>query len=91
VSGSSQPVGPLSALGTAALPVYARIGNGADFMWQQNPFTVAIPQSKCTPASAAPTAQEVGSFPGASDPLREGPGVDYLVAYWLAAYLHVAQ
>jgi hypothetical protein len=81
--------GSLSCIARAALPVYARIGNGADFMWQQNPFSLAIPQSKCTPQSAPPSASEVASLPGASDPHRESPGVDYLVAYWLASYLQL--
>jgi hypothetical protein len=91
VSGSSQPVGPLSALGTAALPVYARIGNGAGFMWQQNPVHGGDSAEQVHPGERGADAQKIASFPGASDPLLGGPRVDYLVAYWLAAYPQVAQ
>lgn len=73
-----------------ALPVWGRIGDGMDFAWQRNPFDVGVHfQDSARPACAVtpPTAEEIKIC--GSDPKREGPGVDYLLPYWLAVYLGV--
>ena len=73
-----------------ALPVWGRIGDGMDFVWQRNPFDVGVHfQDSARPACAVtpPTVGEIKIC--GSDPNREGPGVDYLLPYWLAVYLGV--
>jgi hypothetical protein len=66
-----------------ALAVDKRIGDGIDFAWQRDPFQLGF---KVEPHRSAPTIDEVMK---AGDPNREGLGVDYLLAYWLAVYLGV--
>ena len=73
-----------------ALPVWGRVGDGMDFAWQRHPFDIAVHfQDSARPACAVtpPTLEEVQMC--GSDPKREGPGVDYLLPYWLAVYLGV--
>jgi hypothetical protein len=74
---------------TSALPVWARGGERQDFMWQMDPFSLAAEEGAC-PArfTGGPPSMESLVATGAS-PKREGPGVDYLLAYWMAAYLGV--
>ncbi len=69
------------------VPLPARVGNGMDFMWQRSPFGTALPTAKCGVGSR-PTEADLRAN-GAADPRREGPAVDYLLAYWAAAYLGV--
>ncbi|GEM_PF-2612067 len=74
-------------LAVKALPVWLRLGRNMDFMWQRHPFEVGW---KDIDRTVPPTEEEIvakGS-PGLSF-LEESPGVDYLVAYWLAVYLKV--
>lgn len=73
-----------------ALPVWARSGYGMDFSWQKQPFEIAYELSVCRSAMAGtkPTAAQLLAW-GHLKPDREGPGVDYLLAYWLGAYLGV--
>jgi hypothetical protein len=72
----------------SALPVTARNGQGMDFAWQRHPFTVGLDESR-DPAQPPTHAEiETEGAPG-SHPRCEGPGVDYLLAYWLALYLDV--
>jgi hypothetical protein len=73
-----------------ALPVWGRIGRGMDFMWERSPFDVGFKfhdpsRPECT--VMPPTAGQI--LECGSAPRREGPGVDYLLAYWLGAYLEV--
>lgn len=72
----------------SALPVTARNGQGLDFAWERHPFTVGLDEGR-DPARP-PSHEEVltEGAPG-SHPRREGPGVDYLLTYWLALYLGV--
>jgi hypothetical protein len=65
------------------MPVDTRIGDGMDFAWERDPFQLGL---KAGPNNAAPTKADASL---AGDPLREGPAVDYLLAYWLAVYLGV--
>jgi hypothetical protein len=65
-----------------ALAVDKRIGDGMGFAWERDPFRVGL---RPGPHNTAPTTVDAG----AGDPLREGPAVDYLLAYWLAVYLGV--
>jgi len=70
-----------------AMPVYGRADSGMDYAWQRSPFGVAIRSN--FDSAGTPTAEDLKSFIGPGPPLREGPGVDYLLAYWLAVYLTV--
>ena len=60
-----------------------------DYMWQKDPFTLAAGECAC-PARGigGPPGGDTLATTGAS-PRREGPGVDYLLAYWMAVYLGV--
>jgi len=56
-------------------------------VWQRSPFgTPFAIRGKCKPAL---TTNDVQSEECGSRAWREGPGVDYLLAYWLARYLDV--
>lgn len=77
--------GATSCQAKFAIPVSARTGNGMDFVWQRSPFGTSIPSSKCR-GTARPTEQDLRTN-GAADAQREGPAVDYLLAYWAAAYV----
>lgn len=59
-----------------ALPVQKRPGNTMDFVWQRPPFSTDM----CL----------CGGIPkvGAGKPELEGPALDYLLPYWMAAYLN---
>lgn len=82
------------------VPLWARPGNGMDFVWQRSPFGAGVdgPGSgrkasdrvtrqsyacAATPPSAAQLA--LCSAEGS----REGPGIDFLLPYWLGTYLKV--
>ena len=75
---------------TIPLPVHGRIGDGMDFLWQRSPFGVGVHLHD----SSRPFCQQTPPTPGnimtcGSDPGREGPGVDYLLPYWLSVYLGI--
>lgn len=67
-----------------ALPVDGRRGRNAHFMWEHSPFRLSIGSERCT-RSPLPDSNQISS----QDENREGPGVDYLLAYWLGVYLGV--
>jgi hypothetical protein len=73
-----------------ALPPSKRIGRGMDFMWQREPFQVGMSESLRRAGALPPDQTEVlNSGAGGLSRLREGPAVDYLLAYYLAVYLGV--
>ena len=67
-----------------ALPIDGRRGKNAHFIWEHAPFRLSIGSSRCT-RSPLPDSNQIQS----QDSEREGPGVDFLLAYWLAVYLDV--
>lgn len=67
-----------------ALPIDGRRGKNAHFMWEHAPFRLSIGPSRCT-RSPLPDSNQIQS----QDSNREGPGVDFLLAYWLGVYLTV--
>ena len=74
------------------LPVWGRIGDGMDYVWQRSPFGVAVhlndsTRPTCDPQKSPPTEASISAC--GSDPGREGPGVDYLLPYWMAVYLGI--
>jgi hypothetical protein len=61
-----------------------------DFMWQREPFQVGMSESTRKPGAPPPDEMEVlNSGAGGLMRLREGPAVDYLLAYYMAVYLGV--
>lgn len=74
-------------LSTYALPIRARNGRDKDFVWQRDPFDTSYRGGDKDCRGAPPTEQEVSKCGGR--PARIHPGVDYLLAYWLANYLKV--
>ncbi|MBU6481732.1 MAG: hypothetical protein KGS09_14435 [Nitrospirae bacterium] len=75
---------------TIPLPVQDRIGDGMDYVWQRSPFGVGVHLHD----SSRPVCQQTPPKPDnimlcGSDPGREGPGIDYLLPYWLSVYLGV--
>jgi hypothetical protein len=73
-----------------ALPISKRVGRGMDFMWQREPFQAAMSESIRKLGAPPPDITEVlNSGAGGLMRLREGPAVDYLLAYYLAVYLGV--
>ena len=71
-----------------ALPLSGRIGRGRDFVWQRSPFDVAVKTDRRL-SDPPPTEAEIREEGAGVHQYREGPGVDYLLAYWLAVYLRV--
>jgi hypothetical protein len=77
------------------LPLVYRKGEGMDFMWSRPPFEAGIDRPGSVPRTAngfgcgttPPTAAQIKAC--SSEPLREAPGADFLLAYWLVVYLHV--
>jgi len=87
---------------TFPLPVWARKGDGADFVWQRPPFDAGVDapgslRRASGPAAPGgvgvsylcdqtpPTAAQIAAC--SSSGLRAGPGVDFLLPYWLGVYL----
>lgn len=69
---------------TYALPITHRLGN-LDYVWQRSPFGTAFTTARtCRPPLTAGRVKECEDRRW-----REGPGVDYLLAYWLGRYLSV--
>ena len=89
---------------TYPLPLWARTGDGMDFVWQRSPYGAGIDAPGSTRRAAdptpgpgrgvsyscsntPPTAKQIAVC--SSDSVREGPGVDFLLPYWLGVYLDV--
>jgi hypothetical protein len=92
-----------------AMPIWARQGNGMDFIWEHSPFDIPLTLPPSTPPVAPPvpdctaTPHSFPLLPGSPGTVtatkilqcgsdlsnQEAPGVDYLLAYWLAVYLDV--
>jgi hypothetical protein len=86
--------GTRSCLARYPLPMYGRIGKGMDFSWQRHPFSLSVGDAGCEPTTPPSATQILGNGapaqPGDLDHrLREGPAVDFLLPYWLGAYLGV--
>jgi hypothetical protein len=79
--------GSARRLSVFALPVRGRAGRDKDFVWQRDPFDTAYRGSVATCQTVPPSAEEVARC--GSRPNRVHPGVDYLIAYWLARYLRI--
>ena len=71
-----------TVLARAALPVHLRPGRNMDFVWQRDPFQTGLVQPPGTSGAIAPVVD-----PGRPD--LEGPGIDYLLPYWMGRYLGV--
>ena len=82
------------------VPLWARPGNGMDFVWQRSPFGAGVDGPKSSRrASDAVTRRSYacGARPPSAAQLalcsaegsREGPGIDFLLPYWLGTYLKV--
>ena len=73
-----------------ALPPSGRSGNDQDFMWQRHPFKTTWSATSirpgCRTTRVGPNPEDVRAC-GSKN--RVAPGVDYLLAYWLAAYLEI--
>ncbi|MEX0675050.1 MAG: hypothetical protein WD067_09765 [Gaiellaceae bacterium] len=74
-------------LATFALPLAARPGSNKDFIWQRDPFDIPY-RGSVESCKAIPPTEEDARRCG-SRPNRVYPGVDYLLAYWLATYLGI--
>jgi len=92
--------GSRSYVATFALPMSARNGAGLDFAWERGPFDVALsPHDKDHPACAiilrargfSPASVSANWIRKCGSDLgnQEAPGVDYLLAYWIAVYLGI--
>jgi hypothetical protein len=79
--------GTTRRLSVFALPLRGRSGRDKDFIWQRDPFDTAFRGSDANCQTIPPTAAEVARC--GSRPNRVHPGVDYLLAYWLARYVGV--
>jgi hypothetical protein len=79
--------GTVRKLSKYALPIKARNGRDKDFVWQRDPFDTSYRGSTEGCQREPPTRAEVERCGGR--PNRIHPGVDYLLAYWLARYLGV--
>jgi hypothetical protein len=82
------------------LPLWARPGNGMDFVWQRSPFGTGVDNPGSARKAIDPVTRQ--SYACASTPpsaaqlslcsaegSREGPGIDFLLPYWLGTYLKV--
>jgi hypothetical protein len=92
---TTDTIGAQSWNATYALPLWARTGDGMDFAWQRSPFGVGVAAPGASQnwsggscAKAPPVSPDQIKACSAS-PKREGPGVDYLLPYWLGVYLKV--
>lgn len=82
-----EEAGPLWAC-RFALPVDKRPGRKQDFMWQRSPFSTGIRLGRgAFMLSSLSIRRSVTISEG--NPDLQAPGVDYLLAVWMAAYLGV--
>ena len=85
-------------LANFVVPLWARPGNGMDFVWQRSPFGSGIDGPSSTrsakdPVTGAsytcsatpPSARQLALCSGEAS--REGPGIDFLLPYWIGAFL----
>jgi hypothetical protein len=77
--------GNIRCLAKYALPVDGRPGGDKDFMWQRDPFRISVRAEGCR-RSPPPDVEDLLNL-DSRRARRETPGVDYLLAYWLAVYL----
>jgi hypothetical protein len=70
-----------------ALPVDGRYGRDKDFMWQRDPFRISVSAAGCK-RSPQPDTEQILKL-GSKRSQRESPGIDYLLAYWLAVYIGI--
>ncbi len=82
------------------VPLWARPGNGMDFVWQRSPFgsgvdgpgsgrKVSDPLTRRSFACAATPPSTAQLTLCSAEGSREGPGIDFLLPYWLGTYLRV--
>jgi hypothetical protein len=82
------------------VPLWARPGNGMDFVWQRSPFGVGVDgpgsrraamdpgtRRKYACATTPPSTAQLAAC--SAEGTREGPGIDFLLPYWLGTYLKV--
>jgi hypothetical protein len=87
-------------LANFVVPLWARQGNGMDFVWQRSPFGSGVDGPKSTRkandagtrqsyacAATPPTPAQLAAC--SAEGTREGPGIDFLLPYWLGTYLKV--
>ncbi len=86
-------------LANFVVPLSLRSGNGMDFVWQRSPFGAGVDGPKSTRragvgthqpyacAATPPTALQVQFC--SQEATREGPGIDFLLPYWIGTYLKV--
>ena len=67
---------PSVVVATIPLPLQGRPGINMDFLWQRSPFFTGLILHG-----------DRASFDTLGNGLIESPGVDYLLAYWMAVYL----
>lgn len=78
------PTGELTDwVATRPFKVMDRTGGGLDFLWQHAPFLTGIRAKGFDPGTDCISDIDLG------DARMESPGVDYLLAYWMAAYVGV--
>lgn len=77
--------GSIRKLAVFALPLTARTGSNKDFIWQRDPFDTSYRGSVAGCNALPPSPEDVSRCGGR--PNRIHPGVDYLLAYWLARYV----
>jgi hypothetical protein len=70
----------------APLPVHHRPGRDMDFVWQRPPFTTG---TQLSPIYRWPVKLKDQVTADGGRPEFQAPGVDYLLAYWMGAYLQV--
>jgi hypothetical protein len=63
------------------------MGKDKDFMWQREPFRISVSADGCK-RSPRPDTEQILKL-GSRSSQRESPGIDYLLAYWLAVYLNI--
>lgn len=68
-------------VGLEALPAQHRPGMHMDFLWQRDPFDTGLQEDPRFEFPNSLLTVDSGR------PAFEGPGVDYLLAYWMARYL----
>ena len=77
-----------TAVSTGPLPADRRFGEDLDFTWQRSPFDTGLTlEAEGAGGNSPISGQKRGDTRGGT--VIEAPGVDYLLACWLARYLKV--